>query len=79
MNIHAVKDIACDVVIGCSVAHTFLPPWDAPPLQPFPRLQKYYRLLIYIVGYIGINARSTVYPSISVGNPNGHNSAPTAP
>lgn len=74
LNWHAIKDVAFDVIVGCSALHTFLPPWDAPPFQPFPRFQKYYRVLIYIVGYIGINARSTVYPSISVNNPNGLNS-----
>lgn len=72
-NAHAVKDIAFDIVVGCSVAHTFLPPWDADALKPFPTLQKYYRLLIYVVGYVGINARSTIYPSISTQTPGGVN------
>jgi hypothetical protein len=65
VNLHQLKDIACDVVVGCSIAHTFLPPWDADAIKAFPTLQKYYRLLIYLIGYVAINARSTVYPSIS--------------
>lgn len=73
VNLHELKDIAFDVVVACSVLHTFLPPWDAEALKPFPTLQKYYRLLIYVVGYVGINARSTVYPIISINNPNGVN------
>jgi hypothetical protein len=73
MNLHEWKDILLSFIVGCSVAHTFLPPWDAPPFQPFPTFQKYYRVLIYVVGYLGINARSTVYPSISINNPTGVN------
>ena len=74
INIHAVKDILFDVIVACSFLHSFLPPWDIEPLKPFPRLQSYYRLMIYIIGYIAINARSTVYKSISIENPNGVNS-----
>ncbi len=73
INFHQWKDIAFDFVVGCSIAHTFLPPWDADALKPFPGLQKYYRLLIYVLGYIAINARSTVYKSISIENPDGVN------
>lgn len=73
VNLHEVKDIVTDVIVGASILHTFLPPWDADPLKPFPRLQEYYRLFIYIVGYVGINARSTVYKSISVQNPDSPN------
>lgn len=73
MSLHEAKDIAFDLVIGCSIAHTFFPPWDAEPFKPFPRFQKYYRLLIYVIGYVGINFRSTVYKSISIENPNGKN------
>lgn len=55
------------VVTACSILHTFLPPWDF--LNDFPRAQKYYKLAVYIVGYIAFNARSTVYKSISVTQP----------
>lgn len=73
MNAHAVKDVMMDVMVSSSVLHTFLPPWDADAFQPFPTFQKYYKLLIYVIGYIGFNARSTVYKSISVSNANGVN------
>jgi hypothetical protein len=66
VNVHAVKDIVFDIVVGSSVLHTVLPPWDAEPLQAFPTFVKYYKLFVYLVGYIGINARSTLYKSISV-------------
>ena len=56
--------IAAETVAVCSILHTFLPPWDF--LNDFPRVQKYYKLLVYVVGYIAINGRSTVYKSISV-------------
>lgn len=65
VNLHELKDIAFDVVVGCSIVHTALPPWDADAIKQFPTFQKYYRLLIYLVGYIAINFRSTVYSSIS--------------
>jgi hypothetical protein len=51
--------------VGCSVAHSFLPPWDADAFKPFPGFVKYYKVFIYIVGYVAINMRSTVYKSIS--------------
>lgn len=73
MTIHTIKDIAFDVIVGCSAAHTFLPPWDADAFTPFPTFQKYYKVLIYIVGYVGINARSAVYPQISVAKTGGVN------
>jgi hypothetical protein len=71
---HEAKDVGLSVVVGCSVAHTFLPPWDADAIKAFPRFQKVYRLVIYFLGYVAINFRSTVYKSISIYNPNGLNS-----
>jgi heptaprenylglyceryl phosphate synthase len=65
MNIHAIKDIAFDIVVGASVLNTFLPPWDTDAIAQFPTVQKYYRLFVYITGYVAVNARSTVYKSIS--------------
>ena len=47
----------------CSIAHTALPPWDF--LSDFPRVQKVYKLLVYLVGYVAVNWRSTLYPVIS--------------
>jgi hypothetical protein len=54
------------VVLICSVAHTFLPPWDF--LSDFPRAQKVYKAFIYVIGYVAINARSSVYSSLSTEN-----------
>lgn len=62
---HRWLDTVTRVVFVASILHSVLPPWDAEPLKPFPTFQKYYRLLIYVIGYIAISARSTVYPSIS--------------
>lgn len=72
---HKIFDIASFTIVLCSVLHTFLPPWDF--LNDFPRAQKYYKVVIYVVGYIAINGRSTVYRSIScnVDKPNGAPSA----
>ena len=65
LDLHAWKDIAFDVVVGCSVLHSVLPPWDAEPIAQFPTFQKWYKLGIYLTGYVALNARSTVYKSIS--------------
>jgi hypothetical protein len=59
------------IIVISTFLHTFLPPWDF--LNDFPTLQKYYKLLIYIVGYTAGNARSTVWQKISVNNPAGPN------
>jgi hypothetical protein len=56
-------DVLSRTVVVCSLLHTFLPPWDF--LAPWPRAQKVYRAIIYVIGYVAINARSTVYPSVS--------------
>ena len=74
MNAHATKDIVFDVMVGSSFLHSVLPPWDADAFQPFPGFQKYYRLLIYVMGFVALNARSTVYRSISIETPGGVNS-----
>lgn len=60
---HSALDIITRVVFFCSIAHTLLPPWEA--FNDFPTAQKYYRLIIYIIGYAAGNARSTVYGSLS--------------
>jgi|SRR5262252_6885951 len=84
---------AAEVVTLCSVLHSLLPPWDWKPdfietgLQDFPSSQKafysifhnrYYKLLIYVVGYVALNMRSTTWRSISIQNPRGLNT-PGAP
>lgn len=57
------------LVAICSVLHTVLPPWDF--LNDFPVVQKYYKTFVYVVGYIALNGRSTLYQSISTKNGNG--------
>lgn len=59
--------VALRTVVTCSVLHTFLPPWEF--LTDFPKAQKYYKVLVYVVGYVALNGRSTVYQSISVNKP----------
>jgi hypothetical protein len=73
VDTHAYVDLGLRIIVTCSLIHTFAPPWDIEALQPFPRLKNYYRLFIYVVGYIALNGRSTIYRSISTENPNGPN------
>jgi hypothetical protein len=60
-----------------SVLHSVLPPWDweVEALADFPNAQRivirlvrnrWYKLLIYICGYIAFNARSSIWRSISM-------------
>lgn len=60
---HWAFDVAGGMVVGASLLHTFLPPWDV--LADFPKAQKVYKVVVYTVGYIAINGRSSVYRSIS--------------
>lgn len=55
--------VVSSVVTVCSFLHTVMPPWEA--FNDFPSVQKYYKLLLFTVGYIALNGRSTVYPSLS--------------
>jgi hypothetical protein len=66
LNPHIIS-IATDWIAICSILHTFLPPWDA--LDGFPRAQKYYKVVVYTIGYMALNGRSTVYRSISAQAP----------
>lgn len=63
---HQWVDIFTETVVVSSILHTMLPPWDF--LNDFPRAQKYYKLVVYLVGYVALNARSTVYQSVSMKN-----------
>jgi hypothetical protein len=72
-QVHGILDIIARTVFIASLVHSFLPPWDADAFKPFPSFVKFYKVLIYIVGYVAINARSTVYPSISTQTPGGVN------
>jgi len=65
MQVDIVK-LATEVVAGSSLLHTILPPWEA--LSDFPGAQRYYKLLVYIVGYVALNGRSTLYASVSTKN-----------
>ncbi len=51
------------IIAGATLVHTFMPPWEA--FSDFPELQKKYKLLVYLVGFIAGNARSTLYGSLS--------------
>ena len=55
--------LGTEIVAGASLLHTVLPPWEA--FNDFPTGQKYYKLLVYILGYVALNGRSTVYQSLS--------------
>lgn len=57
--------IYTNLVTVSSHLHSMLPPWDAAPIAAFPTLQKFYRLFIYLLGYLAAEYRSTVYPSLS--------------
>lgn len=63
MHAHNWLDLATETVAVCSVLHTILPPWEA--FNDFPAAQRYYKLLIYIIGYAALNGRSTIYQGIS--------------
>jgi hypothetical protein len=77
MTLHEVKDLLLAAGAVCAVLHTFLPPWDWDPvfLVDFPRARfivirlvhnRWYKLIIYIVGYFSGHARSAVWRSISM-------------
>lgn len=51
------------VIAGSSVLHSILPPWEA--FGDFPRIQKVYKLFVYLVGYVAINWRSTLWKDLS--------------
>jgi len=58
--------IVTNVVTICSVLHGILPPWDF--LKDYPRAQAAYKVFVYLVGYVAVNLRSTLYQSISTDN-----------
>lgn len=85
---HRWLDVATETIAICSLLHTVLPPWDWRPdfvtqgLSEFPVAQKvfygvfnnrWYRVLIYGIGYVALNGRSTIWKFISVKNPEGPN------
>ena len=77
-----IKDVT-EVITLCSFLHTVLPPWDWKPkfieegLADFPTSQaafysifhnRWYKLLIYVIGYIALNGRSTLWRGIAMKN-----------
>ncbi len=54
------------ISFACSLLHTFLPPWEF--LDDFPAIQKIYKVIIYVIGYIAGNGRSTIYRDLSTKN-----------
>lgn len=66
---HWLYDYAAGAVLICSALYTFLPPWEF--LNDFPQAQKFYKVFVYLVGYVGGGtARSAVYKSIRNGGDN---------
>ena len=60
---HDLVDDATRIIAICSVLHTLLPPWEV--LNEFPTAQKYYKVVVYTIGYASLAGRSTVYKSLS--------------
>lgn len=75
--------LGTEVITVSSVLHTVLPPYGWEPtfvsdgLSDFPAAQsvfrsvfhsRWYKLLIYVIGYVAVNARSTLWRSISMSN-----------
>lgn len=58
--------VALHVVVACSLLHNFLPPWEF--LNDFPQAQKIYKVFVYLVGYVALNGRSTIYAQLSTKN-----------
>jgi hypothetical protein len=72
IDLHKATDDLTQLIAISSMVHNILPPWDL--LNGYPRIQKVYKVLVYSVGYMALNARSTIQRSISINNPRGHNS-----
>jgi predicted membrane channel-forming protein YqfA (hemolysin III family) len=63
ISIGSLWSIYSSVVTVCSFLHTTLPPYEF--LADYPRVQAAYKVSLYVIGYIALNARSTVYHSLS--------------
>lgn len=85
---HELIDYVTRSVALAGTLHTIMPPWNWRPkfvtegLADFPTAQKafygafsnrWYKLLVYIVGYVALHARSTLWRSLSIDNPKGVN------
>lgn len=51
------------VIAVCSLLHTVLPPWEI--FNDYPSIQKWYKLMVIIIGALALNGRSRIYSSIS--------------
>jgi hypothetical protein len=63
LDAHNLLDDATRIIAICSVLHTLMPPWEV--LNDFPLAQKYYKVVVYTIGYASLAGRSTVYKSLS--------------
>lgn len=60
--------IVSNLVSVCSMLHLILPPYET--FSDYPTFQKYYKLVVLIVGNIALNKRESVvslYPSVKNG------------
>jgi hypothetical protein len=65
--------IIAEVSFCASIVHTILPPWDWISPDDNPRLHKLYKIFVYVVGYVAMNARTTAFKELSINNPDGVN------
>jgi len=85
---HRLFDSLTEIITVSAFLHSVLPPWDWNPdfvkigLHEFPTAQnvfyktfnnRWYRVMVYVIGFVALHARSTVWRSISVNNPTGPN------
>jgi hypothetical protein len=63
VSIGSLWSIYTSVVTVCSFLHTTLPPFEF--LNDYPKAQAAYKVALYVIGYVALNARSTLYQSIS--------------
>lgn len=64
-----VLDKAVYFVFYCSVVYALLPPNEI--FNDFPGFQKYYKLIVAVIGYFALNARGKLiqlYPSVNKKN-----------
>ena len=57
--------VVSNLISICSMLHILLPPYET--FNDYPRMQKYYKLIVLIIGNIALNKRGDVvnlYPSV---------------
>jgi hypothetical protein len=55
--------LGAHVVAISSIVHVILPPWEI--FNDYPRIQRAYKLFVYLVGYAAIAIRSVIHPDLS--------------